>query len=168
MNPSTIPVSCSLALTAVLAAGISHWWSVRQFTDLLENGVPAAPATLPEAEDPAMPSALASNQATRRALPPVVANSSKEQKEFFSALVDKMNQMETQNRDLLDQLAETNRDMMKMQFRLDTHSESFRPLPVAEEKPSISFGQPQPGTSIDDNPGVLPPRAEPVTLPSYE
>ena len=167
MNPSTIPVGCSLALTAVVAAGISHWWSVRQFTDLLENGVPVAPATLPEAEQ-TQPQALAQNFDNPKAMPSVVANSSKEQKEFFSALVDKMNQMENQNRDLLDQLAETNRDMMKMQFRLDTHSESFRPLPMAQDNPSISLGQPQPGTSIDDNPGVLPPRAEPVRLPTHE
>ena len=48
---------------------------------------------------------------------------------------------------------------MKLEFRVDTHSESFRPLPVNEE---------QPFTQIDDDPGVLPPRAEPVFLPNYE
>ena len=77
-----------------------------------------------------------------------------------------MNQMQTQNRDLHDQLAETNRDMMKLQFRVDMNSEGFRPMPLAEDKkPSSSVNQ---GTSIDGNPGVLPPRAEPVNLPSYE
>ena len=165
MNPSAIPVCCSLALTAVLSAGISHWWSVRQFTDLLENGVPTtpAPATLPE-QQPLGP-VLAANVPAPAQMPSVVAQGSKEQKEFFSALVDKMNQMETQNRDLLDQLAETNRDMMKLQFRVDMNSEGFRPLPVVEDKPVISLDQ---GTSVDSTPGVLPPRAEPVGLPSYE
>jgi len=164
MNSFTIPVSCSLVLTAVVAAGISHWWSVQKFTDLLENGIPTAPAILPETEL-AQPKASAKKLGTSEAVPRSFANSSKEQQEFFSALVDKMSQMETQNRDLLDQLAETNRDMMKMQFRLDTHSESFRPLPIGQEKP---FSNNEHGTGIEDHPGVLPPRAEPLRLPTYE
>jgi chromosome segregation ATPase len=32
------------------------------------------------------------------------------------------------NENLQDQLAETNRDLSELQFRVDTHSESFRPL----------------------------------------
>jgi hypothetical protein len=57
-------------------------------------------------------------------------------------------------------LAETNRDLMKLEFRVDTHSESFRPLPVTED---------QPFTNLDgDDIGVLPPRAEPVILPTQE
>ena len=171
MNPSAIPATCSLALTAVLAAGISHWWSVRQFTGMIENGVPVVPvpADIPADMPQALPEALAANPASPTpSVQSFAASSSTEQKEFFAALVQEMKQMKIQNRDLLDQLAETNRDMMKMQFRLDTHSESFRPLPVAEDKPAISLGQPQPGTSIDNRPGVLPPRAEPVRLPSYE
>ncbi len=70
-----------------------------------------------------------------------------------------MASMETQNRDLLDQLAETNRDLMKLEFRVDSHSESFRPLPVSED---------QPFSSLADDLGVLPPRAEPVFLPTHE
>jgi hypothetical protein len=81
------------------------------------------------------------------------------QKKFFEALIQKMGAIENQNRDLVDQLAETNRDMMKLEFRVDTHSESFRPLPTSEEPED---------TTYDDGPGVLPPRAEPVSLPSGE
>ena len=167
MNPTVIPTCCGLVLTAVLSAGISHWWSVHQFTDLLENGLPVAPApaTLPEDQEP-VNHALAANDPTPAQMPRVVAQGSQEQKEFFTALVEKMNQMETQNRDLLDQLAETNRDMMKLQFRVDMNSEGFRPMPLAEDKPVI--GNNNLGTSIDNNPGVLPPRAEPVRLPSHE
>ena len=169
MNPSAIPATCSLALTAVVAAGISHWWSVRQFSDLLEHGVPVVPAPASNPEQGISPTMLANNldnQSNRQALQQAIASTgNKGQNEFFEALVEKMNRVETQNRDLLDQLAETNRDMMRMQFRLDTHSESFRPLPVAEDKPFSSIGQ---GIGIDNAPGVLPPRAEPVRLPSYE
>jgi hypothetical protein len=70
-----------------------------------------------------------------------------------------MNGLQSQNRDLLDQLAETNRDIMKLEFRVDTHSESFRPLPVTEDSPF---------TSLDDKSGVLPPRAEPVRFPTQQ
>jgi hypothetical protein len=56
-------------------------------------------------------------------------------------------------------MAETNRDLMKLEFRVDTHSESFRPMVVSEERIDTSF---------EDGPGVLPPRAEPVFLPSDE
>lgn len=36
--------------------------------------------------------------------------------------------LRTQTRALRDQLAESNRDISELQFRVDTHSESFRPL----------------------------------------
>jgi hypothetical protein len=57
--------------------------------------------------------------------------------------------LQNQNRDLLDQLAETNRELMKLEFRVDTHSSQFRPLPVTEERQEAHF---------DDAYGVLPPR----------
>lgn len=59
----------------------------------------------------------------------------------------------------IDQMAETNRDLMKLEFRVDTHSESFRPMPVSQEG---SF------TNFDEGPGVLPPRAEPIFPPFDE
>jgi hypothetical protein len=56
-------------------------------------------------------------------------------------------------------MAETNRDLMKLEFRVDTHSESFRPLQVNEEPIETSF---------EAAPGVLPPKASPVTFPDFE
>lgn len=35
--------------------------------------------------------------------------------------------------ELREQVAETNRDLSQLQFRVDSHSESFRPLRVSEE-----------------------------------
>lgn len=164
MNPSVIPTCCGLAMTAVLSAGISHWWSVREFASLIENGVPIAPTEAPvaprEGAPQPAPAAFASNSSSdNQQAAEIMASSSQSQKDFFNALVDKMNRVEAQNRDLLDQLAETNRDMMKLEFRVDTHSQSFRPLPVIEDKPF---------STVDQNPGVLPPRAEQVRLPTYE
>ena len=161
MKTSTIPVICSVALTATLAAGVSHWWSVRQFVTAFHDGLPASatPHSTPAATKP-QPQALAKS-ATSPDPKGTVSTPAPDpnQQEFYNALIAKIKSVENQNRDLLDQMAETNRDLMQIQFRVDTHSESFRPLPVGEE---------QPFTSIDDGMGVLPPRAEPVDLPSFE
>ena len=159
MKTSTIPVICSVALTATLAAGVSHWWSVRQFVTAFHDGLPAsiiahpAPAgtTVPQPQALAKTNDKPSRETTAAATAP-------KQQDFYEALIAKMKSVENQNRDLLDQMAETNRDLMKLEFRVDTHSESFRPLPVGEE---------QPFTSLDSGMGVLPPRAEPVDLPTF-
>lgn len=167
MKTSTIPLICGVALTAMCTAGLSHWWSVRQFVAATGFTMPApashAPPSLPSpkksagnpADSIAKAAALPASRSTTTAAPP--------QKEFYEALITKMNSLQTQNRDLLDQLAETNRDLMKLEFRVDTHSESFRPLPVTEERIDTSFED-----SFEESPGVLPPRAEPVFLPTQE
>ncbi len=160
MKTSTVPLICGMALAAMSAAGLSHWWSVKQFVAAFEAGVPVSlappapvsPAAVPAPEKSPAP-ALAARPA-KQSLP----TSDSAQKKFYEELVAKMQNLQNQNRDLLDQMAETNRDVMKLEFRVDTHSESFRPMPVNEERLDTSF---------DDGPGVLPPRAEPV-FPSFE
>ena len=167
MKPSTLPVICVAALTAMSAAGISHWWSVRQFVAAVDAGIPVsanqrptalpAPAPAPAKKSPLTPDPQKSPAPTLAKSGPAAA--APQQKEFYEALITRMESLQNQNRDLLDQLAETNRDIMKLEFRVDTHSESFRPLPVSEERIDTSF---------EDEPGVLPPRAEPVMLPTHE
>ncbi len=168
MKSTTLPQLCGVALTAMCAAGLSHWWSVEKFSGAM------APAASPVAAAP--PAALAmlkSKTPGPAAAPTVKSNSTAEtktsappsaetaagQKRFYESLVSRMESLQNQNRDLLDQLAETNRDLMKLEFRVDTHSESFRPLPVTED---------QPFTSLQEDVGVLPPRAEPVPVENYE
>lgn len=168
MKTATLPVICTCALTAMSAAGLSHWWSVRQVIAAMGPGLTlsAAPANPHPSPQPAAPPretrlnppALATTavpQAPVIQAPAVTAA----QKAFYEAMIAKMEGLQNQNRDLLDQLAETNRDLMKLEFRVDTHSESFRPMPVSEDRPY---------TSNDDEPGVLPPRAEPVVFPIRE
>lgn len=157
MNQSTLPIICGAALACMATAGLSHWWSVNQFLAAVDSGIslekpspePPAPTPEPAAEAPA----LAKSEAPAPQTAPG-------QKEFYEALLTEMKQLRTENRDLLDQMAETNRDVMKLEFRVDTHSESFRPLPVTEERFDTTFD--------DSGNGVLPPRAEPVYLPSNE
>jgi hypothetical protein len=160
MKTSTIPIICGTALAAMTTAGLSHWWSVRQFVSALNSGIPI-PATAPiPLEHP--------DSAPSQANPPVLAAAEPatktpapepHQQEFYEALITKMENLQNQNRDLQDQVAETNRDVMELNFRVNTHSEQFRPLPVSEERIETSF---------EDEPGVLPPRAEPVQFPSPE
>lgn len=161
MKPTTLPLLCGVAIAAMSAAGLSHWWSVRQFIAVLDAEVPVSQA--PHRLSPAPVAAQAAPAGTQPAAsmapaaPPAIPAAG--QQRFYESLISRMESLQNQNRDLLDQLAETNRDLMKLEFRVDTHSESFRPLPVTED---------QPFTSLDEEIGVLPPRAEPVQLPNHE
>ena len=71
-----------------------------------------------------------------------VASSSEEelQLKLLQGMVDKMEalmnentQLRQKSTELEEQVAETNRDLTLLQLRVDTHSESFRPLRVSEE-----------------------------------
>lgn len=160
MKPSTVPMICGAALVAMLTAGISHWCSVRQFVSAIHAGLPVAAVAAPSAKPvdsvpakAAAPGLLA--QAPKTPQPAPVTDAT--EKKFYETLIARMESLQNQNRDLLNQVAETNRDMMNLNFRVDTFSDSFRPMPVSEDRPDMSFA---------DGPGVLPPRAEPVFLPA--
>ena len=162
MKSPILPLICGVATAVMTAAGLSHWWSLRQFITAMNVQTPAVPqaiaatADVPRTAVTENPEAVPATQAEATA---TAAAPDPGQKRFYESLISRMESLQNQNRDLLDQLAETNRDLMKLEFRVDTHSESFRPLPVAEDRPF---------TNIDQEPGVLPPRAEPVLLPDYE
>lgn len=164
MKHSLLPSVCGFALAAMSAAGLSHYSTVRQFVAAYEKNPPAAmvlTAPVPETP-PALAPAVAQVASAETAKPATVSNqlsTAPQQKEFYESLINRLESLQNQNRDLLDQLAETNRDLMKLEFRVDTHSESFRPLPVSE---------PLQGASFDETTGVLPPRAEPVPPSDYE
>lgn len=164
MKANPVPTICGVALAAMSAAGLSHWWSVETFVSAVRGGLPvsspaAVPAPLPGAPVPSTtaPARFANVDFAKAAKSGQMLASTTDpsQKAFYEALVAKMENIQNQNRDLLDQMAETNRDVMKLEFRVDTHSESFRPMPLSEEVNQMSY---------DDGPGVLPPRAEPVFL----
>lgn len=159
MKASVIPVICSIALTGMLAAGATHWWSVKQLV-ALAGKLPApqpieATVALKSPVTPA-PAPVIPPPAPAPAPAPVVAKAesgpNKSEREFFSSLVDELKAVRQQNQELRDQVAETNRDLMELQFRVDTHSESFRPLKVTSE----------PAPLQNEVGGVLPPKALPV------
>lgn len=161
MSPAP-PIICGTMLAAMMAAGLSHSWSIEKFivdyptaqAPLLTSPVkktektPEVIKTLPEAPQPTS-NQLATHQ-------PELESAAG--KEFFESLIQEMRNLRNENKALTDQIAETNRDVMKMQFQIDTHSESFRPLPTSERRLDTSY------STEDDYIGVLPPRAEPVFL----
>lgn len=158
MNYLVLPVACSLALASMSAAVVSHWWSVEMFAASVGN----LPRTQPNSPAPPPTSRpLVAPPAATASLPPA-AQPSPAQKEFFEAMLDEMKLIRKENTALRDQMAETNRDMMKLEFRVDTHSASFRPLPTTETEPNLD------APMIDDGPGVLPPPREVVGLPLAE
>ena len=181
MKPSAIPMSCSLALAALCGAVVSHWWSIREFAGLLANSPPAAAAQPPPAAAPLIaataPAAVVQPAppptpkviASQPAAPPA-AVASAAQKEFFESLIDEMKQLKKTNLALRDQMAETNRDLMQLEFRVDTQSASFRPLPVTEDLSTLDTtsldSSALDASSLDSGPGVLPPRAVMVAKPN--
>jgi hypothetical protein len=166
MNTMKLQILCAAILATLAAAGASHWWSVRQFVIAFQqNGIslPSAPADNPTSRQVhARPAASQATLLTKHTAK-TKATPDSAQKEFYEQLLTQMQGLQNQNRDLLDQLAETNRDIMKLEFRVDTHSESFRPLPVTEEFSAMS-------DITDVSPGVLPPKAQRVEedLPIFE
>ena len=163
MKPTIVPIICGAALAVMLTAGFGEWLTVRHFVAGVRAGVLVSPA----AETPLQPD-NSTKAETHQAL---VAQANllqrdgvePSQKQFYEGLIKKINTLEKQARDLEGQMGETNRDVMSLGFRVDTHSTQFRPLPVTEELRSLKYAdEAVNGLDIDD--GVLPPRAEPVFL----
>ena len=67
----------------------------------------------------------------------------------FEQLNDENLMLREETVQLQEQVAETNRDLSQLQFRVDTHSESFRPLRVKDESSYQKAGS---------APSVLPPK----------
>ena len=171
MKPSVIPVTCGLTLAAMSAAVLSHGWSLNQFAAAVSTAQRLAPplaTACPTAIPTAIPMARPGPDPKAPARPlTAAAVPAPAQKEFFESLLDEIKQLKQGNLAIRDQMAETNRDLMKLEFRVDTHSESFRPLPVTEELSSLDASSLDTSTR-DTQPGVLPARRVLVGLPVEE
>lgn len=170
MKPAIIPIFCSVVLVSLAAAGASHWWSVRQLvagsaSPARENAAPAPPAPQPVAAPAVKPVGevtMAPQAAPARVEPPPTTSEIALQKmlELNQKTLEEVKRLSKENKDLKDQMAETNRDLINLQFRVDTHSESFRPLPTAETRQDATMDV----NRLDSN-GVLPVLEEPLPLP---
>lgn len=153
MNINFIPMTCSLALTTMATAFVSTWWPVRDLgadmRDVTWLVVPNSNQLNPQALSELRPAA--ESLAIQKPAPKDT-NVVEIDKDQFEALLQELKQLKKDNSAILDQMAEINRDLMELEFRVDTHSESFRPLPTSEDQ----LVPPEP-TIIDESQGVLPP-----------
>lgn len=159
----TLPILSGIALAVMAGAAASHYHSVDNmlaFAGMTRaNGMPSistGPARLVgnqrdaqsiveelKRQNNSLEQTLAKNEDALSGIPqnaalPEISGSDNDMQRLLTELV-------TQNRYLLNQVSETNRDMMTLQFQVDSHSTQFRPLKQAEEP----FEQ--------DYIGVLPP-----------
>ena len=150
----TIPVICTLALTVMTAIFVKAWWPIRDIGCDLSAIQPNTFASIAAPVVPRVPI----NQSTLVAVPIVAKQPTPDtetitiDKKTFNALIAEVRQLSQSNETLRDQLAEINRDLMQLEFRVDTHSESFRPLPVSEAQTAIITEE-----TTDEEASLLPP-----------
>ncbi|MEP4078722.1 hypothetical protein [Haloferula sp.] len=166
-NALTLPILSGVALAIMAGAAISHHHSVDNMVAFAgmtrANGMPSlstGPARIVSNESDAkmmveelkrqndsLQQTLATNVAAISAAPKQasaqpISGSSNEMQQLLTELV-------TQNRYLRDQISETNRDVMTLQFQVDSHSTQFRPLNLTDDSAEEPFE--------NDYIGVLPP-----------
>jgi hypothetical protein len=170
MKPVIIPIFCSLVLVSLATAGASHWWSVHQLTASSSGGLPAnkAPAPAGRPAPPAPQEPLAPAGLTVAAPPGGQAQAPdmalQKMLELNQKTLEEVKRLSKENRDLRDQMAETNRDLMKLEFRVDTHSQSFRPLPTSDDRPETTLDVNRLDSNLSSG-GVLPSLDEVIPLP---
>ena len=153
MKSDPIPLVCLAALALMVGAVVSHWSGIDDRIELARLGNGAEQAAPSEAAmiavEQVVPQRAVETPPGQWAVRPASTMSPEMNQRMVRAL-EEFEQLQRENRNLRDQVAETNRDLMELQFRVDTHSESFRPLPAT-----------QPDDHLQLMPGVLPPRETP-------
>lgn len=170
-----VQILCAFYMVVMCMAAAIHWWSLRDFTRIARNS-PSRAGNIVASHKSSAPQAMAQTTAIKgqaaKADPkpatapapsptptaPYPANQSARD-QFYASLLKQIENLQNQNRDLIDQLAETNRELMKLEFRTDTLSSQFRPLPVTEDRHEAY---------MDEDQGVLPPRPLVVEEPFAE
>jgi|GEM_PF-452598 len=170
MKTALVPILSGVALALMAGAATTHYFSVKQMVSLAAQSpgnrlAPTEPGSSTahamaaieglKRHQASLQQVLAGNEARLASIDGSLAPSpgDADLKRLLAELV-------AQNRYLRDQIAETNRDLMELQFRVDTHSEQFRPLKL-DGDPSGGLHELD-GYDIEDDAydtsiGVLPP-----------
>ncbi|MCW1884470.1 hypothetical protein OKA04_06985 [Luteolibacter flavescens] len=175
MKQSLIPISCGTALAMMAGAAAAHWCSVRDMVTLasvlpmqspvsdkfqapshspLPDAGPSREAKefLAQARESSGKTKPGSARTSLEKIQPIANHpSSATAGNTTDARIEKLLSLlegtVEENQRLRESQAETNRDLMEVQFRLDMYDGEFRPLKVEEE-----------ATPWDDGSGgVLPP-----------
>ncbi len=162
MKLDPLSATVALALAAMSGAVCSHWAGLDAHLALARHAAgrtlgspppaPAATATathlLATHDPPATTLATTTTAAPTPAPTPAATD-------VDHRILNLVERMQGEQLNLRDQLAEANRDLMELRFRVDTHSESFRPLRTTPEPDAILL-PPDPAAT-----GVLPPLDNP-------
>ena len=177
MKPSLIPIACGTALALMAGAATAHWCSVRDMVKLasvmpayspVPGRTPAPTRHLPDdspsreakeflalaregsSKGPSRgPAEERPHTATHNPSSAAMAANGGSTDARIEKMLQLMEGTLEENRRLRESQAETNRDLMELQFRVDMYDGEFRPLKVEEE-----------ATPFDDGSGglgVLPP-----------
>ena len=172
MKPSLIPIACSIALALMAGAAAAHWCSVRDMVRLAgvmpmqppseKHGLPApqdniktrqAEALLAEARGALKKPVTNPSNTPVKAPSQASAGGGEDRFErllsAMEGMVGENQRMQEENRRLRESQAETNRDLMELQFRVDMYDGEFRPLKVEEDAAPYDDGS--------GGIGVLPP-----------
>ncbi len=165
MKPSLIPIACGTALALMAGAAAAHWSSVNHMAvlaALLPTNLSPAKLTLPAVaplpdDKPAREAKDFLVEARRTEEKPArSAKASNDTDARFEKLLSVLEGTVEQNAQLRDQMANTNRDMLELQLRVDSYDGQFRPLKVSDEPRALEIvEEPYTSTAYDD--GVLPP-----------
>ena len=146
MKAVILPAACILALTLMGGAVLSHRLGLADRLEqarLLASQPEGNPAIAPAS---GQVTATASLDSDALALLRRIEGQLGKMAHQVEQLDKHVETADRAQQDLRDQVAETNRDLMELQFRVDSHSREFRPLRSVQDSPYA------------DSPGVLPPR----------
>lgn len=161
MNLTNLALSM-MAFGVMIGITSTHFMHVHH---LVEHGVAAlvSPVDTPQRESPADPSpdssrpislATSDTGASPRSVMPKVTNTGNARED---ALLELLAAMRDDQRSLRKQISESNRDLDELTFRVDTHSDSFKPLQTEVERPrSLDQMADQPLDAPGN--GLLPPK----------
>ena len=156
MNAITLTIT-TMTLGVMVGITGTHFNHVQSMVD---RGVPAQAVPIYQPVDGApIPELrgmeLAQPSKTMPTTAPMIANASylpSEQDKYYEA---KFQAFEMKQRQLIRQLAEANRDVSELTFRVDSHSDSFKPLQSGSIRPRTLDSAANP---VDGGMGVLPPK----------
>lgn len=161
MNVTALALSM-MAFGVMIGITSTHFLHVHH---LVEHGVPAliSPVDTPQRErasDPLPDSSTSISLATsdaRASQRPVIPKMSNRGSDREDALLELLAAMRDDQRSLRKQISESNRDLDELTFRVDTHSDSFKPLQTEVERPrSLDQMTDQPLNAPGT--GLLPPK----------
>ncbi|MBT8044231.1 MAG: hypothetical protein KJO79_04710 [Verrucomicrobiae bacterium] len=159
MNAITLSAT-TLALGVMVGITVTHH---HQVNSLVERGLPAqaTPAEAPvyhavpnPQPQSTQPVVLASSDApaTRRPEMPIVVETSNYRDD---ALLEILAAIRNEQKTIRRQISESNRDLDELTFRVDSHSDSFKPLRTEVERPRPIDTITPPAS---DSGGLLPPK----------